>query len=512
MRHLADPTRGTILIVVLIFILIIAGASGALLGSVGAHNRSVEYERMNETAFAIAEGAVSEVRVGLLLNHDGVDNDGDGRTDEGSDGVDNDNDGLVDECDEMEYDPRLGTASWTSSDDGGGTVTGRFANPGARGTGNGRPDLGENNVQPIEWTGGRYIVWLVPFGADGVDNDGDGTTDEADEAGEGEIYVQAEVQGAISGITTLVSLIPAMRGNPNDTTISPVFGNAAFGDDSVTMDSNSITDSYKSTLGNYAGQATNRFRGQPYARQDGDIGSNGAVALKSNAQAHGDAAVASGGSLSNIGNSVITGSQVTNAATQTLPTVVMPPVASQPGTGFSLSSNGSHTFASGDYHFSSFVANSNTTVTITGPATLVIDAFRADSNTVITIDATNGPVTIVGTGSFDLNSNATIQPNTQKAKDLNVILTGNNLTGTDAINIDSNSGLIGRIFAPNAKVTVNSNAGVTGQIVAKQVHVDSNGAIHYDEDLANVPFPNVSSDPGSPSHIPIKNWRWERSR
>ncbi|MCI0342912.1 MAG: hypothetical protein L0216_17525 [Planctomycetales bacterium] len=500
--------RGAILIIVVLFIMIIAGFSAALMHVGVTQGHATELSVARQSAFDIAEAGTSAATAELFKDYDGADNDGDGLVDEGRDSLDQDGDGVADDPDEFEGTGTLGCAGWsTGSDDTGGLVPGRFSSGSRLGNGDARPNLDEPNAAGVPFAGGRLLTWVHFHGNDGADNDGDGAVDEVDERGFGTLFSEGETQGTVVALQTVVNLFPPTAGGPPGSPQSPIFGMGAFGDQSTTLDSNAIVDSYKSSLGSYSSQATNRFRGNPFALANGDVGSNSTVGLRSNAVVHGDASVPSGGSVSTAGNSSIQGTTTTNATRQSMPVVVMPPVASAAPTSFAVGSNGSATISSGNYHYSSFLADSNSTVTINGPATLVIDDFRADSNTAMRINSSGGPVTIIGTGRFDLNSNASLSPNNANAKDLAVILTGDNIANPSlVVAIDSNSGLVGRVYAPNARLTVNSNAGVTGQVIAKQVHLDSNGAIHFDEDLLTQPFPNVAPPGGKPSHFPTTGW------
>ena len=63
----------------------------------------------------------------------------------------------------------------------------------------------------------------------------------------------------------------------------------AFGDESMLMDSNAMVDSYDSSLGTYASQATNGTDPDHYAGESGNVGSNGNIDLLANTVVHGNA-------------------------------------------------------------------------------------------------------------------------------------------------------------------------------------------------------------------------------
>jgi len=82
------------------------------------------------------------------------------------DGRDNDGDSSIDEADE--FDGNIGTAMWSVHDDTNG---------------DGMPSFGESNVVPVVLGANtdsqtEYFAWTRAWGSDGIDNNGDGTTDE----------------------------------------------------------------------------------------------------------------------------------------------------------------------------------------------------------------------------------------------------------------------------------------------------------------------------------------------
>jgi len=124
------------------------------------------------------------------------------------DGRDNDGDGYVDESDE--FDGNIGTALWDLMDDTNG---------------DGMPSFGEPNVAPVVIganTDSRteYIAWTRPWGSDGIDNNGDGTTDEPFE----QDYVTITAAARRAGQVRMVEVI-AVNQNINCWT-NAVFGGA----------------------------------------------------------------------------------------------------------------------------------------------------------------------------------------------------------------------------------------------------------------------------------------------
>lgn len=160
------------------------------------------------------------------------------------------------------------------------------------------------------------------------------------------------------------------------------------------------------------------------------------------------------------------------------------------GLSFSMSSNDTSTIgASGDdkdYHFSDFSLDSNSILTIQGDVTLYVDGnFSLNSNTEV-VFAAGASLTINVTGTFNIDSNAKMNDG-GRPQNLQIY---SNATSSDngdyKVELNSNSGFRGTIYAPNSAIDVNSNSNAYGAVRGKYVNMASNGAFHYDEDLQNL--------------------------
>jgi hypothetical protein len=252
-----------------------------------------------------------------------------------------------------------------------------------------------------------------------------------------------------------------------------------FGDEWVDIDSNSLVDSYNSNDGPYDPNTANDF---------GNVGSNGSVNIDSNSQIYGEAMVGPTGTLDDSDPGVLVAGETGVLATpEPMPVIVVPSIA----VSGALIVNGAMTLPPGDRHLSALTVNGGGTLTVQGPARLVLDSAVVKSNSTWIIDATNGPVEIYGTGTFDLRSNSTLTTIAQHARDISLSITSSNLTPPAAtIAFNSNASFIGTIYAPNALVSLASNFGLFGAVKAKQVRINSNSNLHFDEDLLydpNVP-------------------------
>jgi len=271
---------------------------------------------------------------------------------------------------------------------------------------------------------------------------------------------------------------------------------AAFGEENLHMDSNARTDSYDSTLGDYTSQAVNGSGSNQYANTEGDVGSNGGISMDSNIGVYGDASPGPGESVTgDLAN--ITGSTTPMPATIELPDIVVPSI---PLTAASYTVSAATTLASGSYNWTNFTVNNSKTLTINGPATIVVTNFNLKSGANLIVNASSGPVEFFVLDDFKLNSNTTIQSGTQDPKDIAFNLLSDNILDPgidvtfdeDLVDFDSGSKLYGTIFAPSAEITIDSNFELFGAMVARRVDLNSNCRIHYDERLATL---NDGGDP-----------------
>lgn len=303
-------------------------------------------------------------------------------------------------------------------------------------------------------------------------------------------------------------------------TLTNLFDFGAFGDIRLTMDSNTFNDSYDSDVATYDAQTVrDPVTRERRARSNGDTGSNGNISLASNSDVYGDVVPGPTGTVTVGGsNNYISGSTAPAAQPKELPPVTLPPAASLPPR--TLDTTGRADIGPGEYHFSSFHANSDSNVKITGPATIVVDDFLLDSNTRLVIDSSAGPVDFYFTGNFRMDSNTFMvatrtRPDdyfspsfnaltdfdrtTFVPDDLNIWMTSDNISNP-AVTVDfnSNTHLAGTIYAPSAFWTFDSNTRLFGAIVAKRLHQDSNSSVHYDEALGRA---------GRPGPYRVRGWR-----
>jgi hypothetical protein len=259
----------------------------------------------------------------------------------------------------------------------------------------------------------------------------------------------------------------------------------AFGREFLHMDSNAHVDSYDSRLGGYAGQATNGTGASTHARENGHVGANGHVRIEQNALVWGDASAGPGHVTEVLGNAAVSGSTASSSAEIELPAIVVPTFANYGSVLF----GSDDTIPSSDRRYGNLTVGTNTTLTIVGPANIVVTNLRLRSGSDIIVDASAGPVTFYVLDDFQVNSNATIQSTTQDPLDVAINLLSDNVINPevsvdlDVVDFDSNSKVFGTIYAPSAAIVIESNFELYGSLIARSVDLDSNTHFHFDEAL-----------------------------
>lgn len=261
---------------------------------------------------------------------------------------------------------------------------------------------------------------------------------------------------------------------------------AAFGDEALHMDSNARVDSYDSTLGTWVAQAIHGSGSNLYAKDSGNVGSNGDVTMDQNSKVWGSAQCGPEGATTVLGNAVVTGSTTPAPAVVELPPLAIP---SLPSSG-DRTVNGTLNLPAGNYRYNTFNMRSGAIVNVTGPATIVTTNFLMRQNTQFRVDATNGPVKIYVYDDFVLSSNAQMYALDFNPDKIQVNLESDNVIDPDVtveldvVDFDSNTKIFGTIYAPNAHIEVDSNLELFGAMMARSIDLDSNARVHYDENLA----------------------------
>lgn len=313
--------------------------------------------------------------------------------------------------------------------------------------------------QPRSFGGGRYWVAATPL-------DGD------------LLQLRATGLGDRSGARQEL----VVRAVPNT-----IWRFGAFGKEFLHLDSNARVDSYDSHDGSYASQAVNGSGSFMYARTNGDVGSNGDVSLDQNAKVWGDAISGMTHSTTVLGNAIVTGSTGSSSADVELPAITVP-VYTNYG---ALTVSSSLTINSSNRAYTTLRVNASKTLTLRGPANLVVSNLILNSGAKIAVDDDDGPVVIHVLDNFIMNSNSQIVPDSRQPISVRLNLLSDNVINPevtvqlDTVDFDSNSKVWGVIYAPNARVVLDSNFELYGSLMARSLDIDSNATFHFDEALTD---------------------------
>jgi hypothetical protein len=207
--------------------------------------------------------------------------------------------------------------------------------------------------------------------------------------------------------------------------------------------------------------------------------------MDQNSKIWGDALAGPGHTTTVLGNAVVTGSTIPMSVPLELPDLTLP---SYPSSG-SLTVSSNMTVASGHRAYSDLTVNNNRTLTINGPADVVITNLRLRSGSSLRLNTSGGPVTLWVIDNFIMDSNAVLAPLNLLPKDLQVNLLSDNVINPevsvqlDTVDFASNTKLYGMVYAPNAAVRIRSNFELFGSLVGRSIDLDSNATFHFDEAL-----------------------------
>lgn len=280
----------------------------------------------------------------------------------------------------------------------------------------------------------------------------------------------------------------------------PPWTHGIFGDEDLDFSSAAEVDSYDSRNGPYGGSNVG---------SDGDVGTNGTqygcIDLCSNAKIYGDAFSGPETDPESViitrVNSLISGEKQALEEEKLMPSVI-PPDDLLPYGNYLAVSGSTETIDQSGF-FSSFVIESNSTVTITADIILLVTGdFSMLSNTRFEI-ANGASLTLYLAGTFNQASNSQFNNLTEDPTKL-LILGTDSFNGTMVWN--SNTDFWGAVYVPRAHVDFRSNIDFYGSIISRSFEFNSNARIHYDMALADLRRDDMDGLP-----YVIKSWQEQLS-
>ena len=261
-----------------------------------------------------------------------------------------------------------------------------------------------------------------------------------------------------------------------------------FSDLDVTIEPSSLIDSYNSTVASYSDHVANNLdRGNARFGSDGDITLNGQVQgettfLGSDTEILGDAVPGVAGTLTMASGVTVTGSTAPRSADVALPQVQVPPLVPLPA----VTSSGPVPMLIPPtmIAYDSIHIGSGGTLDIRGPATVVIGSLEADPESQIIFDTSGGKIDLYITRKLWVPESS-ITNTSDDPSTLNVMVSAYDPeTGGEAVHMGRTS-FYGTIYAPNGTIRFDANFALYGAAVARQLLLNENVGLHYDENLAS---------------------------
>ncbi len=278
----------------------------------------------------------------------------------------------------------------------------------------------------------------------------------------------------------------------------------AYGDTSIVMAGENVVDSFDSSAGAYLSHPrSTTAQGTSYAGRLADVVSGGTIdILDPRSVVAGDVSARGIGDLNAAG--VILGTTIPGRGDQPFPPIRRPDTSSwSPKTPIRLQNTASNTLPPGKYFVSEFSVSDDAVLTLTGPATYVVDTWKVQSNGKVLIDGTAGPVLVYVEHEFEMQSDGSVSSTRSQAADLCFFVSIDNHTGCESdpkgnsnrkLALEGMARMNGSLYAPNGVMNLLGDSQVFGSVTAKRIYMDGKSQIHFDEGLRQAPW--ISSGRG----------------
>jgi hypothetical protein len=308
-----------------------------------------------------------------------------------------------------------------------------------------------------------------------------GTMDEPAYQGDGVFWVEANDLGnglielrstALSG-SGRAAVAAIVRGSATDL---PLFSNTLASKEGLTLNEGVMIDSYDSALGSYASQVASSLDGFSYAGKNGSVACNKGIALNANVHVFGDATPGPGYGVTKPPSAKVSGDTTPLTEPLTFPPIEIPSVTQT--SSLTLASGTMDFLAPGIHGFDSLALGKASTLTVAGPATLVVNSFAGYKDAKMVVDATGGPVTIYVRDKYFHDNGFNAGPSPGSPMALAFLI-----DAAQDITFPSASKVSGAYYAPNASLTFTSSNEAWGSFVANKVSMSNDMKFHYDENL-----------------------------
>jgi hypothetical protein len=304
---------------------------------------------------------------------------------------------------------------------------------------------------------------------------GDGALwSEAEELGLGRFRVRST--GLAGGGRAALEAVVAIAQN------EPLFRYTLNSDEVLTVNQGVSVDSFSSRDGTYTSQIANDTDGFPWANDNGDVASNQDIVLNSDAHVFGDATPGTAGTVTFNTGSYVAGS----TASASEPFNFQPvPIPDWPQDSPLIVPSLEHeVLPSGQYGFTDLEIGNAGSLTVEGPARVLVDSFSGFKDGRLVIDASAGPVTFYVKGSYfhDRGFEAVPAPATEAAPE-SPMAVAFLIEGNDDIVFPSFANVRGAYYAPHASILFSNYNEAWGSFAGRRIEMSNDMRFHFDEVL-----------------------------
>jgi len=251
---------------------------------------------------------------------------------------------------------------------------------------------------------------------------------------------------------------------------------ALFGDDPFVLGERFFADSFDSSLGTYEEQLA--ATPDPFVAAEAVIGSNGDIQLDTDAEIHGDAHPGVGSAVVFV-DATVSGVLEPYQEPRTLPPVVPP--GPYGATDFVVPQQGIAALGPGSIEHRNLELGEESTLTIVGPAQLLLEDLRLFASSTLVADTTGGEIVIYVDDDVHLFADARLATPDESAVGVELLMHGSG--SGSRLRLDPGAAFYGRVYAPECWIELQSSSTLYGAAVAETLEVHDDVTVHFDQAL-----------------------------
>jgi Tfp pilus assembly protein PilX len=247
-----------------------------------------------------------------------------------------------------------------------------------------------------------------------------------------------------------------------------------FSEQELLIRSGALLDAYDSALGTYASQAASSESGECTS-------SNGSITLEGTpgAQIRGDARPGPQASVMRSRTAQVTGSMAPASELRTLAELEIP----QPTqvSDYDHNHTGAAFLSSGDYGFGQWTVRGGGTLTVRGPAQIIVDDLSVESHSRLVFDTSGGSITVWVRNQITTGAGSELSSSAGATDRFSLMV------GGSAVSLNGGGVIHGLVYAPLAEFSWPSGMELYGSVAARRLTIQSNARLHYDRALGRAP-------------------------